>query len=130
MTASGETFHTAASPAPAPAVAATEKGKVTMKKLLMSVAFIGLVCGAVPADAGSTLAIGGGANLGNVTTLTGAGALGNAAAASAANGVNTSVGSGVAVATPLGSLSAGMARPSVSPPVSPVQRPVRVAAAP
>ena len=56
-----------------------------MKKLLMSAAFIALVCNAVPADAGSTLAIGGGANLGNVTTLTGAGALGNAAAASGAS---------------------------------------------
>ena len=79
-----------------------------MKNLLMSVAFIALVGSIVPADAGSTLAIGGGANLGNVTTLTGAAALGNAAAASAANGFNTSVGSGVAVATPLGSLSAGI----------------------
>jgi hypothetical protein len=79
-----------------------------MKKLLISVAFIALVKGIVPADAGSTLAIGGGANLGNVTTLTGAKALGNAAAGSIANGFNTSVGSGVAVATPLGSLSAGI----------------------
>src|SRR5438552_19122604 len=79
-----------------------------MKKLLMSVSFIALVCSAVPAGAGSTLAIGGGANLGNVTTLTGAGALGNAGAASAANGVNTSVGSGVAVATPLECLSTGI----------------------
>jgi hypothetical protein len=79
-----------------------------MKKLLMSVAFIALVGNIVPADAGSTLAIGGGANLGNVTTLTGAKALGNAAAGSIANGVNTSVGSGVAVATPAGSLSAGI----------------------
>ena len=43
-----------------------------MKKLLMSVAFIALVGSIVPADAASTLAIGGGANLGNVTTLTGA----------------------------------------------------------
>ena len=32
-----------------------------MKKLLMSAAFIALLCDAVPADAGSTLAIGGGA---------------------------------------------------------------------
>ena len=79
-----------------------------MKNLLMSVAFIALAGSIVPADAGSTLAIGGGANLGNVTTITGAGALGNAAAGSVANGVNTSVGSGVAVATPLGSLSAGI----------------------
>ena len=79
-----------------------------MKNLLMSVAFIALVGSIVPADAQSTLAIGGGANLGNVTTITGAGALGNAAAASAASGINTSVGSGVAVATPAGSLSAGI----------------------
>ena len=79
-----------------------------MKKLLMSVAFIALVGSIVPADAQQTLAIGGGANLGNVTTITGAGALGNAAAASAAQGINTSVGSGVAVATPAGSLSAGI----------------------
>ena len=79
-----------------------------MKKLLTGVAFIALVCSAVPADAGSTLAIGGGANLGNVTTLTGAGALGHAGAGSAASGVNTSIGSGVAVATPAGSLSAGI----------------------
>lgn len=79
-----------------------------MKKLLMSVSFFALVGSMVPADANSTLAIGGGANLGNVTMLTAAAALGNAAAASAANGVNTSVGSGVAVATPAGSLSAGI----------------------
>jgi hypothetical protein len=79
-----------------------------MRKLLMSVSFVALVGSIVPADAGSTLAIGGGANLGNVTTLTGAAALGNAAAGSVANGVNTSVGSGVAVATPAGSLSAGI----------------------
>ena len=63
-----------------------------MKKLLMSASFIALVCSAVPADAGSTLAIGGGANLGNVTTLTGAGALGNAAAASGASSASWRVG--------------------------------------
>jgi hypothetical protein len=79
-----------------------------MKKLLMSVAFMALACSAVPADAGSTLAIGGGANVGGVNMLTGAQALGNSTAASIANGVNTSVGSGVAVATPAGSLSAGI----------------------
>ena len=79
-----------------------------MKKLLMSVSFIGLVGSIVPADAGSTLAIGGGANLGGVNMLTGAAALGHAGAGAAASGVNTSVGSGVAVATPAGSLSAGI----------------------
>jgi len=79
-----------------------------MKKLLMSAAFVALLCNAVPADAGSTLEIGGGANTGGVNMLTGAQAFGNAAAGSIANGVNTSVGSGVAVATPAGSLSAGI----------------------
>ena len=80
-----------------------------MKKLLMSVAFIALVGSIVPADAGSTLAIGGGANLGNVTRLTGAGALGNGGGCvRSPTGINTSVGSGVAVATPAGSLSAGI----------------------
>jgi hypothetical protein len=79
-----------------------------MKELLMSVSFIVLAAGIVPADAASTLAIGGGVNRGNVTTLTGAATLGNAAAASVANGFNTSIGSGVAVATPAGSLSAGI----------------------
>ena len=42
-----------------------------MKKLLMSVAFIALVGSIVPADAGSTFAIGGGANLGHVPTAHG-----------------------------------------------------------
>jgi hypothetical protein len=79
-----------------------------MKKLLMSVSFVALVGSILPADAGSTLAIGGGINLGNVTTLTGAGTVGHAGAASVANGFNTSLGSGVAVATPAGSLSAGI----------------------
>lgn len=80
-----------------------------MKKLLMSVSLLTLMASIVPAGAGSsTLAIGGGANIGNVTTLTGAATLGNAAAASGAAGFNTSIGSGVAVATPLGSLSAGI----------------------
>ena len=67
-----------------------------MKKVLMSVAFTAMVGSIVPADAGSTLAIGGGANLGNVTTLTGAGASGRAGAASGAAGFNISIGSGVA----------------------------------
>jgi hypothetical protein len=43
-----------------------------MKKLLMSVAFIALAGSIVPADAGSTLAIGGGFNLGHVQTTTSA----------------------------------------------------------
>ena len=51
-----------------------------MKKLLMSVAFIALVGSIVPADAGSTIAIGGGLNLGHVPTPTGAAPMGTAAA--------------------------------------------------
>ena len=47
-----------------------------MKKLLMSVSFIALVGSIVPADAQSTLAIGGGLNFGNVQTGTGAGSVG------------------------------------------------------
>ena len=65
-----------------------------MKKLLMSAAFIALVGTAVPADAGSTLAIGGGPNLGHVRPY-GRCTLGTAAAGSRASGTNTSVGCGV-----------------------------------
>jgi hypothetical protein len=65
-----------------------------MNKLLMSVAFIALVGSIVPAAAApptiptgtSTLAIGGGANLGNVFTGTGAATHGSAAAGSLASG--------------------------------------------
>src|SRR4051794_41333032 len=73
-----------------------------MKKLFMSVAFIALV-GSVPADAGSTLAIGGGFNLGHVQTTTGAMTHGTAAAGSLANGTNTNIGAGFAAVTPAGS---------------------------
>ena len=78
-----------------------------MKKLLMSVAFIALV-GSVPADAGSTLAIGGGFNLGHVQTATGAATHGTAAAGSLANGTNTNIGAGFAAASPAGSISTGL----------------------
>src|SRR4051794_41765426 len=75
-----------------------------MKKLFMSVAFIALV-GSVPADAGSTLAIGGGFNLGHVQTTTGAMTHGTAAAGSLANGTNTNIGAGFAAVTPAGSIA-------------------------
>jgi hypothetical protein len=78
-----------------------------MKKLLMSVAFIALA-GSVPADAGSTLAIGGGFNLGHVQTTTGAATHGTAAAGSLANGTNTNIGAGFAAASPAGSISTGL----------------------
>ena len=71
-----------------------------MKKLLMSVAFIALVGSIVPADAGSTFAIGGGLNFGHVQTGTGAASHGTAAAGSLANGTNTNIGAGFAAATP------------------------------
>ena len=78
-----------------------------MKKLFMSVAFIALV-GSVPADAGSTLAIGGGFNLGHVQTTTGAMTHGTAAAGSLANGTNTNIGAGFAAVTPAGSIATGL----------------------
>src|SRR4051794_41955477 len=76
-----------------------------MKKLFMSVAFIALVA-SVPADAGSTLAIGGGFNLGHVQTTTGAMTHGTAAAGSLANGTNTNIGAGFAAVTPAGRIAA------------------------
>jgi hypothetical protein len=79
-----------------------------MKKLLMSVAFIALVGNIVPADAGSTIAIGGGLNLGHVQTTTGAASIGTAAAGSLANGTTTSIGAGFAAASPAGSISTGL----------------------
>jgi hypothetical protein len=79
-----------------------------MKKLLMSVAFIALVGSIVPADAGSTLAIGGGFNLGHVQTMTTAATHGTAAAGSLANGTNTNIGAGFAAASPAGSISTGL----------------------
>lgn len=79
-----------------------------MKKLLMSTAFIALLGNVLPADAASTLAIGGGANFNN--TITGATTtthgLGGAVAGAGAQ--QTSVGTGVAVATPIGGISAGI----------------------
>jgi hypothetical protein len=106
--ASGETSHTAASSAPAPAVAETNEGEVTMKKLLMSAAFIALVGSIAPAHAGSTFAIGGGLNLGHVQTGTVAHSTGTAAAGSLANGTNASIGAGFAAATPAGGISTGL----------------------
>jgi len=86
-----------------------------MKKLLMSVAFIALAGSIVPADAAppvpvptSTLAIGGGANLGHVFTGTGAASTGTAAAGSLANGQTTNIGAGFAASTPVGGISTGL----------------------
>jgi hypothetical protein len=79
-----------------------------MKKLLMSVAFIALVGNIVPADAASTLAIGGGFNLGHVQTGTAAASHGTAAAGSLANGTNTNIGAGFAATSPAGSIATGL----------------------
>jgi hypothetical protein len=79
-----------------------------MKKLLMSVALIALVGSIVPADAASTLAIGGGFNLGHVQTATGANTTGTAAAGSLANGTTTNIGAGFAASSPVGGISTGL----------------------
>jgi hypothetical protein len=79
-----------------------------MKKLLMSVAFIALAGSIVSAEAGSTLAIGGGFNLGHVQTTTSAMTHGTAAAGSLANGTNTNIGAGFAAVTPAGSIATGL----------------------
>jgi hypothetical protein len=79
-----------------------------MKNLLMSVAFIALVGSIVPANAASTLSIGGGLNFNNVQTRTTANTLGTAAAGSLANGTSTSIGAGFAASSPLGGISTGL----------------------
>jgi hypothetical protein len=77
-----------------------------MKKLLITASI--LILSAFSAQADSTLAIGTGFNFGHVTTNAGALTAGTAAAGSVATGHNTSLGSGFAVATPAGGLSAGV----------------------
>lgn len=79
-----------------------------MTKLLMNVSFIALVGSIVPADAQSTLAIGGGLNLGRVQTAAGAASTGTAAAGSLANGTTTNIGAGFAAASPVGGISTGL----------------------
>ena len=79
-----------------------------MKKLLMSVALIALMGAVVPADAASTLAIGGGLNFGHVQTTTGAVTHGTAAAGSLASGTTTNIGAGFAAASPAGGISTGL----------------------
>jgi hypothetical protein len=79
-----------------------------MKKLLMGVGFIALVGSIVPADAASTLSIGGGLNLGHVQTTTGAASIGTAAAGSLANGTTTNIGAGFAASSPVGGISTGL----------------------
>jgi hypothetical protein len=75
-----------------------------MRKLFLITS--ALLCSVVAANAGSTLAVSNGNSIGSVTTIAGAAALGNAAAASQQAGVNTSIGTGIAVATPIGGFSA------------------------
>jgi len=79
-----------------------------MNKLIF-VTTVALVCSVCAANAASnSVALGTGFNIGGTQTNTAAGAaaLGNAAATSQQAGVNTSIGTGFAVATPLGGLSA------------------------
>src|SRR5215472_4156608 len=77
-----------------------------MKKLLLASAMT-FALGA-SAQAASTLAVSNGNAIGFVNTGAAALALGNAAATSQQVGVNTSAGTGVAVATPLGGFSASV----------------------
>jgi hypothetical protein len=77
-----------------------------MRKLLL--ASVALVAFAVPASAQQSFAIGGGLNFGNANTQTGAATTGLAAAGSLAAAQNTSIGTGIAVASPLGTTAAGI----------------------
>src|SRR5215469_16245674 len=79
-----------------------------MKKLFLGTAIIAALIVSVPANAASTLAVANGNAIGAVNTAAGALALGNAAATSQQVGVNTSAGTGIAVATPLGGFSASV----------------------
>jgi hypothetical protein len=108
-------------PQAASAPAVTEEEGATLK----SVAFIALVESIVPAGTGSMLAIGGGSNLNNVTTLTGAGALGNTAAASAANVVDIAVEAVLPLLRLREASVWALALPSANQPVSPVPWRVR-----
>ena len=76
-----------------------------MRKILL--ASVALVVLAAPASAQS-LAIGGGFNFGNVTTGAATATQGLAAAGSLASGQNQSIGTGFAVASPAGTLAAGV----------------------
>lgn len=80
-----------------------------MKKYLISVALVAFAAASVgPANAGSTLAVGGSAGSNTAAVLTGAAATGPAVAAAGAVGVSAGTSAGIAVATPVGSLSAGV----------------------
>jgi len=79
---------------------------MTMRKFLLSVAIVAL--SAAGAQAGSTLAIGGGAAASTAGTASAVATHGLAFGAAGAASVNASQGTGVAVATPVGSISAGI----------------------
>ena len=79
-----------------------------MKKFFIGASIVAVALSIVPANAASTLAVANGNSIGFVNTAAGALAVGNAAATSQQAGVSTSVGTGIAVATPLGGFSAGV----------------------
>jgi hypothetical protein len=80
-----------------------------MKKLLIGTSVVALALAfASQANAASTLAIGGGANVNNTITGAATTSHGLGGAIAGAGAVNTSVGTGVAVSTPLGGISAGV----------------------
>jgi len=77
-----------------------------MKKLFVASLLASVAAFATQGNAASTLAVSNGNSFGFVNTTAGALAAGNAASTSQQVGVNTSIGTGFAVATPLGGLSA------------------------
>ena len=78
-----------------------------MSVSFIAVSFIALLGSIVPADAQSTLSIGGGFNLGCVMTGTRA-STGSAAAGSLASRTNTNIGAGFGQSTPVGGISTGV----------------------
>ena len=77
-----------------------------MKKFILgTVAALALT---VPANAGSTVAIAGGATASHVGTIAGAATTGPAIAGSFQIGASNNVGAGFAVSTPVGGLSTGI----------------------
>jgi hypothetical protein len=78
-----------------------------MNKLILGTAVVGLLF-SVPAQAGSTLAIAGGATASHIGTTAFAAARGPAVAGSLQVGTSQNVGAGFAVSTPAGGLSTGI----------------------
>lgn len=79
-----------------------------MKRLLISASVLVMSSVFAPAFAASTLAVGGGANLNGTLTGVTTSSHGLGGAVGAAGALQTSTGTGVAVSTPIGGISAGI----------------------